>query len=294
VEYATPQSLRAALDQRLKNRAKETGLPVARLRKYVVFERLLARLAAVNPEIWVLKGGLALDFRYSSQTRTTKDIDLVHREDEAAATRDLIAVQAVDLGDHFSFAIEKRDEEEGSREFSQAVKFHVRAELASAIYDEVTIDVGFSDPVGWHPDIVETQNLLEFAGAAPIQVPVLPLEQQVAEKVHAYTRIYTGDRRSGRAKDLVDLLLIKSFSELDASRCREALEKTFDARGTHRLPASLPPPPPEWRTPFAKLAEEVGVTPRLDDAYTEAARFIDPVLAHAAITEWVPVEGVWR
>ncbi len=76
MRYATPEAFRAALDQRLKNHAAQTGIPLVRLRKTIAFDRFLARLVAVASDRWVLKGALALDFRLGSGTRTTKDIDL--------------------------------------------------------------------------------------------------------------------------------------------------------------------------------------------------------------------------
>ena len=44
MRYATAGAFRTALERRLLAAAQETGLPVIRLRKLVVFDRLLARL----------------------------------------------------------------------------------------------------------------------------------------------------------------------------------------------------------------------------------------------------------
>jgi len=63
VKYPTPDRFRTALEDRLRARARGRQLPVARLRKEVVFDRLLARLLVVAPDRWILKGGLALDYR---------------------------------------------------------------------------------------------------------------------------------------------------------------------------------------------------------------------------------------
>lgn len=76
MRYANSVAFRAALEQRLLNRSRETGESLVRLRKTVVFERLLARLVVVAPNRWVLKGALALDFRLGARARTTKDMDL--------------------------------------------------------------------------------------------------------------------------------------------------------------------------------------------------------------------------
>lgn len=63
MRYPTAERFRAALEDRLRQQARTTSLPLVRLRKDVVFERLLARLLIAAPDRWILKGGLALDYR---------------------------------------------------------------------------------------------------------------------------------------------------------------------------------------------------------------------------------------
>ncbi len=84
MKYATPEAFRAALDQRIRNEAATSGVPVMRLRKRVASERFLARIAIVDTQRWVLKGAFALDLRLGLRTRTTKDIDLAGADDEQA------------------------------------------------------------------------------------------------------------------------------------------------------------------------------------------------------------------
>lgn len=48
--YPTDAAFRRALEDRLSQRARTTGEPLMRLRKNVVFQRLLARLLAVSPD----------------------------------------------------------------------------------------------------------------------------------------------------------------------------------------------------------------------------------------------------
>ena len=77
---------------RLVALSRDGGLSLVRLRKSVAFDRLLARLFAVAPDRWVLKGGLALDYRLGGKARTTMDVDLAGARDEDAATADLLAI----------------------------------------------------------------------------------------------------------------------------------------------------------------------------------------------------------
>ncbi|MGQ0744994.1 MAG: nucleotidyl transferase AbiEii/AbiGii toxin family protein [Acidimicrobiales bacterium] len=83
--YDSAPALRTALEQRLINRAAQTGLGLDRLRRGVLFERIVARLEAAQPGRWVLKGGMALEVRLRHDARVTKDIDLGLREEIATA-----------------------------------------------------------------------------------------------------------------------------------------------------------------------------------------------------------------
>jgi hypothetical protein len=174
VRYASGAAFRAALDQRLKDRADETGIGLVRLRKAVAFDRFLARLKEVAPGRWVVKGALALDFRLGAVTRTTKDIDLGRLDDEEATTQDFVAAQALDLGDYFSFVVERTPALDDAGDFS-AVRYRGRAELAGRRFEEFPIDVSFSDPLGWRPDRLPGTDLLAFAGIEQTELPVLPL-----------------------------------------------------------------------------------------------------------------------
>ncbi len=63
MRYGNAEDFRAALEQRLRNQSSASDASLIRLRKHVSFERLLARLAVVAPDRWVLKGAYALDLR---------------------------------------------------------------------------------------------------------------------------------------------------------------------------------------------------------------------------------------
>jgi hypothetical protein len=294
MKYATPGAFRAALEQRLLTTARETGVPLVRLRKLVVFDRLMARLMVAAPNRWVVKGAAALLFRVGAGFRTTKDIDLARQDDEEAATADFLAAQSVDLGDYFTFVIERTKKLDKLLE-GVAVRYHVVAELAGRSFEEVTVDVGFGDPLVADPELVRGPELLRFADIPPAEVPALPLEQHVAEKVHAYTRSYSGGSPSTRVKDLIDLVIMSSLFSFQAGRVSRALQLVFSARGTHALPASLPPPPPRWRAAYRKMAAEVGLDDDVRVGYERARAFLDPILSGSVPddTLWNPAQHTW-
>ncbi len=76
MRYHTPAAFRQALEERLKQHERQTGEPLVRLRKRVVFERCMDRLQKEEKGPWVLKGGFALELRLGERARMTKDLDL--------------------------------------------------------------------------------------------------------------------------------------------------------------------------------------------------------------------------
>jgi hypothetical protein len=293
MRYATAAAFRQALDDRLKAEAANTGLGLARLRKRVAFELFLRRLVEVAPDRWVLKGALALDFRFHATSRPTRDMDLGRTDTEDAAVEDFAAAQELALDDFFTFAARRTDALDDAEDF-QAIRFHVSAELAGRVFDQFVVDVGFTDSIPSTPDTIETSDLLTFAGIERIRIPALPLPHHIAEKVHAYTRKYgQSGRESTRPKDLVDILLMAASEQLDAATLREALDVTFRQREQQQLPSSLPPPPESWREPYRRLATEVDVEAELNDAFAEAAAFLDPILAGRTTGIWDPQRRSW-
>jgi hypothetical protein len=294
MRYATATAFRQALDARLKAEAARTGLGLARLRRRVAFELLLRRLVAVAPDRWVLKGALALDFRFHAAARATRDMDLGRSDDEDAVVEDFGAAQQLALDDFFTFAVRRTDALEDADDF-RAIRFHVTAQLAGRTFDQFVVDVGFADSIAWTADTIETSDLLSFAGIGPIQVPALPLAQHLAEKLHAYTRKYgPSGRESTRPKDLVDILLIARSESLAAADLRNALEVTFGQREHQPLPSSLPPPPTSWLEPYGRLATGLDVEAELDKAFAKAAEFLDPILAGRSEGAWVPRRRHWK
>lgn len=75
-KFKTSTDFRKSLENRLKNLANPTDHDLQRLRRTVAFDRLLARLLDANDTPFVLKGGYAMELRFSN-ARATKDIDLI-------------------------------------------------------------------------------------------------------------------------------------------------------------------------------------------------------------------------
>lgn len=294
MRYETAEAFRTALEQRLKNEAEAGGVALMRLRKRVAFERFLARLVASEPGGWVLKGAFALELRLGLRTRTTKDIDLARADDEDAATEHLNTAATVHLGDFFDFGARRTSALDDAAGF-RAVRYTVRADLAGRRFEQFPVDVALSESSSSHEESLLVPGSLEFAEVPPSRLPVVGLEQHVAEKLHAYTGAYGPERRkSTRVKDLVDLVLIGELAELNAARLSLALATTFEQRAGQPLPGTMPLPPRSWVRPYAELAREVGIATDIDAGHAAAADLLDPILGSDAEGRWDSKARHWR
>jgi hypothetical protein len=242
----------------------------------------------------VLKGGLALDLRFGDRARATRDLDLGRHDDEGAALEDFRAVEAHDAGDFFVCSVTRTDRLDGA-DVEGAVRFHARFLLAGAVFEDLVVDVGFSSSAIGPPDRIPSSDFFSFTGAQPVELPVIPLAQHVAEKVHAYVRAYGPQGvRSTRVKDLVDMVLIQANAGLLAGDVRAALSAVFGLRGS-QLPAALPLPPEAWRVPYRRMATSLAIPVGLGEGYRLAAAFLTPILDGSVdgTRIWDPEQKQW-
>lgn len=276
-EYTTPAGFRAAVEATLRERARRLGVPAYIVRRQAALERLMVRLTKVAPDRWALKGGMALETRLGERARVSVDLDADHVYGGEAARADLQRAAIDDLGDHFAFAIA------GSEELREAgvglaVRYKLESSLAGRPFEPLQVDVSISAPDPWDAQPARRPGLLTRLGLDPIEVLLVPLERQVAEKLHAYTRTYKGGGTT-RARDLVDLLLILKYERVDDTLLKDAIRHVFDRRATHVVPERLPLPPRELAVSYRTEAERVGIASSLEEVHRLLRAWLDPVLA---------------
>ncbi len=287
MRYENGAAFRRALEDRLRTLSLSSGIPLVRLRKMVAFDRFLARLVYEQPDAWILKGGLALQFRLGDRARTTKDMDLLLISPSSAIDLHQLLVQVAlaDLSDWFQFQV--------AQSSVGSLRFPVQSFLDGRTFEGFHLDIASGDPVVDLPDRLAGPPLLEFAGIKPALVPCYPLTQQIAEKIHAYTRFYASGG-STRIKDWVDILLMAEMGQFSAATLRRALEATFEVRHTHPLPDRLPQPPSSWETVFRELNREMSLGEQNLAAASQAmAQFIDPVLGNQMNGQWDSTIWSW-
>ncbi len=293
MRYADAGAFRMALEQRLKDAAGDDGARLARDRKRIAFDRLLARSAATGPERWLLKGGFALELRLHDRARATKDVDLEWRTDGEELLDALIDATEHDAGDYFSFQIARTGPPPDR--LGGGHRFRVSTWLAGRPFEQhFLLDIAARDDADRETVHLTTPNLLGFADLEPVTIAAIPLERHLAEKLHAYTRTFDGGRENTRVKDLVDLALIAELEQLDAASLRGAIEHAFRSRAMQAVPDRLPPPPSAWTTPYRELARATDAPTDLATGHAAAAALLDPILtAHVTDGTWDPIERRW-
>lgn len=164
----------------------------------------------------------------------------------------------MEMGDNLSFEIAVDNDHpeilaEGLE--YEGRRYRAEARLAGKIYGSAFgVDVAFADPCFGTPEVLVGRPFLAFAGIGPASIRAYPLGTHIAEKVHAYT--LPRKRVNSRVKDLPDLALLGTVSRpMSAIGLREAIQRTFEHRGTHGVPSELPPPPDSWVSLYAKIAQ---------------------------------------
>ncbi|OGR38491.1 MAG: hypothetical protein A2X29_11300 [Elusimicrobia bacterium GWA2_64_40] len=271
-KYSTPTAFRRALEDRLKQKAKNEELDLQRLMREVSFDRLLARLFARKDAAWILKGGYALELRMK-EARATKDIDLALRHSlgtgkdlplKTMILEALAASAARDLGDFFSFNIGEAMLDLDAAPYGGA-RFPVEARLDGRTFVRFHLDVGAGDVVLAPFDTTQAHDWLAFAGIPGASFPTISREQHFAEKLHSYT--LPRETPNSRARDLIDMLLLIGSAKMDHTKVRLALDATFKRRKTHSLPPALARPPAAWAAPFRALAVACSLPGDLSAAY---------------------------
>jgi hypothetical protein len=284
VKYATAQAFRQALEEKIRREHKGKDIP--RIRKNIVFERLMARL----DERWILKGGYAIQLR-TEKARTTQDVDLLATEISMNELEDSFRkALEKDIGDHFVFFTA---EQESIQDTVNSVRFQVTARVAGRIFERFHVDIGINDPLFQPIDKLTPPNYLEFAQIATFSIPCYSIYQHIAEKVHAIWR--PREVPSSRVKDLADLVLMTTLaSNIQVDKLREAIHIVFEKRGD-QAPDSFHSFPADWQQRYNRLAKELELD-ILDykDAIQAVSSFISPVLSGSVVNmTWDSIAWVW-
>jgi predicted nucleotidyltransferase component of viral defense system len=258
---SAPAMVRSLRD-RLKNAARATDRPVQDLTRQFVLQRFLGRVFADPGSPWILKGGTGLLVRLPL-ARHSRDLDLMHRgTDPAAALDDLRALAGTSPIDPFRFVLTEGRTLTGH---TRGVTVRVEVYLGTVRLESFPIDLSTEHRLLGRVEHRRPRPVLEHPDLADLPaVALYPLPDQVADKTCAmYQRYEPGQQPSTRFRDLVDLVLIVSAFDIDATTthhapmhdtalntvgaCLNPLLRTKPSSGTHWNPTAHRWEPPNLR-----------------------------------------------
>jgi hypothetical protein len=274
--FSSAADFRRSLESRLKNLSVAKNLDLQRLRRKVAFDRLLARIFSAEEPQFFLKGGYAMELRLST-ARATKDIDLtsLKRTDREGSSinqvllSDLRSLTRKNLNDFFVYQIAEAQIDLDNAPYGGA-RFPVSSIIDGKIFVKFQLDVGADAVV----DKIESLSGVDWLGFCGIPSPnfaMISIEQQFAEKLHAYT-LPRVDRINTRVKDLIDMVLLIQIRPLDLNALKQSVDKVFKVRDTHTLPQNMQAPPLQWEGPYKELANECLLSLSLEDAFAEIVK----------------------
>ncbi len=261
------------LEKTLARVAREQGLDQERLRRWVSFLALCGVLERATGEGvingYYLKGGVAMEIRFATAARATKDMDIGLDGERAERLNSL--ERALGLGfDAFAFRLKAQTR---SMDLADTVRIPVAVQYRTRAWQTVDVDLG---PAGAaSTDLVQPaiRGLPEMGLPTPSPIRCLSLADQFAQKLHACT----GPHSEGRARDILDILLIDLLGKLDYSEARKAAMRIFSERRTHAFPPETSIPL-AWHAELRAIAVELGypvVEPTaIEERFRSIVRFI--------------------
>ena len=270
-----------ALEQRLNIIAKEKSVDIMRLRRQVAFDRFLARIFQTQRTDLVVKGGYTLELRMQ-RARTTKDIDFSFAGNLEGTWRgnpDGLKLffqdkSDVDLKDFFSFVIGDTTLDLENAPYG-GFRFPVEAKMGTRRFVVFSIDIAAGDCWFEPHESASIHDWFGFAGIPAVNIPIISLEQQFAEKFHSYTRFR--DYENSRVKDLIDMILLINDKKMKKGRVLDITKATFNRRDGAAFPLVFHVPPGNWRKKFIDYAKECGIDEDIKSAVEKVRSYCSAV-----------------
>jgi hypothetical protein len=243
------------LSQSVKTAALDQGVAERRFRRWIAVISLLEifNIAKSRKEIpsYLVKGGAAIEFRFRSQARSSRDLDIVLEVDRARLVDSAILAMRTSWSG-FSFRIKGAVEE---REHS--IRFEVNASYLGREWS--TFEVELVDGSATEYEAVEVYDMVEFGLLTPTAVPCLSVFEQIAQKLHAVS-----DPDENRPRDLIDIFLLDSHTQRDDMTLRTVATAEFGRRAKHSWPPLISLRE-GWSETLTELIQRSGLDLKVDD-----------------------------
>lgn len=272
-----PPNLRS-LTTRIDNLARQHGRPVRRIQRAVA-NTVVGQMLPPG----VVKGGTAMKLRAGeTSSRFTPDLDVaraagLNLDDYLSQLGDRLAAG---WGGFTGVVTElEAPQPEGVPDEYVMQPFEIRLAYQSRHWLTVPFELG-RDEIGSTRredlrianDIVELFEALGLEPPSPI--PVLAVDHQIAQKLHACTSINPRTGGNERAHDLVDLQILEQEEEIDFVAVGATSRRLFAARRSHPWPPTVVAYE-RWASIYDEAADSLDVLDNVGDAVAWASDFID-------------------
>ena len=175
---------------------------------------------------FLVKGGFALELRFRSLARASRDVDLVLNVARGELVDAVIEAMRIPWSG-FAFQIKGVAEE---RKHSYRISVSALYQGSDWSTFEVELVLGEADQA----DMIQPYAIDDFGLMRPSNVPCLNVHEQIAQKLHAAT-----DPTENRPRDLIDILLLDDQLARDDDKLLAAVEEVFRERNTHAWPPTV-------------------------------------------------------
>jgi len=240
--YDTPPTNLASLEQRLRNLVDDDGLR-RRTRRQIGYMAVIAALATHARDVhgvpvFAIKGGVAIELLLGLSARATKDLDAAARVPASGIEprlRDALARG----WDRFTFRLTAWEPIRDTGAHRGNIKLAYRGRPFSTVVFEAAPAEGRAGQALRFVDntFLDPGDLgLTSVGEVPVVTPAYV----IAQKLHACTDHSGDERPNDRARDLVDILLVRRLLRNDdLPEVRQACIEIFRLRGRHAWPPSI-------------------------------------------------------
>jgi nucleotidyltransferase AbiEii toxin of type IV toxin-antitoxin system len=255
-----------------------SGIAAGRLRRWLGFMVVAAMLGNARrvedgQPLFLIKGGVAMELRFGSGARATRDLDAALRAPIDTLADHLHSALRAGFGEFTA----TRTEIDRIRD-TGAVRCSIRISYRNKPVVTVPVEVAeIEGSMDEELDIVPAAPLDHLGLEGPEAVPCLAVRWQIAQKLHACTEQVPG-AENDRFRDLLDLQLLGSLVADDEwPRIRAACLEIFEGRGAHAWPPDLAVPD-AWDAGYRALSEETGFSVvDIDEAATTVRALISRI-----------------
>jgi len=210
--------------------AAQTGVSARRQRRWIAVNALveifsIAASRRIIPS-FIVKGGFAIEFRFLSAARSSRDLDLVIPLEPPALMDAATEVLRLEWSG-FTFRIKGQAERR-----MHSFKFEVNALYRNRSWSTFEVELVFAEV--YAEELVAAIDLTAFGLLQPSPIPCMTVEEQIAQKLHAVS-----DPSEDRPRDLIDIHLFNTRLTPDRAELLAACVRTFELRSTHPWPPNI-------------------------------------------------------